>query len=260
MTQVETSLFGVRLCATQPASAVQAIVEQAHRGAGVVCVSNVDMVTRAVTDRKLAGVMTHAFMVVTDGMPLVWVLRARGRPEAQRVYGPELMRQLCIAAAGNGLPVYLYGGSAAELAALQRELLRNMPGLRIAGAESPPLLPADPPFDAAVVERINASGARLVFVGLGCPKQEYWMGNHAAQINAMTAGVGLAFAQIAGLKRPAPGWMSRNGLEWLFRLGQEPRRLWRRYLVGNSKFLWLLLSDAVRRAPRGAKQGKKQDE
>jgi len=260
MTPVETSLFGVRLYAAQQASATQAIIEHARKHAGMICVANVDMVTRAVSDSKLAQVMRQAFIVVTDGMPLVWVLRKRGLNEARRVYGPELMRALCSAAAGEGLPIYLYGGSAGELAALQIELQRAYPALRIAGAESPAMLPADPPFDAALTARINASGARLVFVGLGCPKQEYWMGNHAAQINAMTAGVGLAFAQIAGLKRAAPGWMSRNGMEWLFRLGQEPRRLWRRYLIGNSKFLWLLLCDAVRRAPRGGKQGKKQDE
>lgn len=249
MTQVETSLFGVRLCATQPASAVQAIITRARQSGGVVCVSNVDMVTRAVSDSKLAGVMKQAFLVVTDGMPLVWVLRARGLTAAQRVYGPELMRQLCSAAANAGLPIYLYGGSAPELSALQRELLRTMPTLCVAGAESPPMLPADPPFDGAVVARINASGARLVFVGLGCPKQEYWMGTHAAHIGAVSVGVGLAFAQLAGLKRPAPQWMSRNGLEWLFRFVQEPRRLWRRYLIGNSKFMWLLIRDVLRRAP-----------
>lgn len=249
MKPIETSLFGVRLFAAQTAGATQAIVEHARQHSGVICVANVDMVTRAVSDSKLARVMRQAFVVVTDGMPLVWVLRARGLASAQRVYGPELMRALCAAAACEGMPIYLYGGTDVELAALQRELRRVYPTLLVVGAESPPMLPAEPPFDGAVTWRINSSGARLVFVGLGCPKQEYWMGNHAGRIHAVTVGVGLAFAQIAGLKRPAPTWMSRNGLEWIFRLAQEPARLWRRYLVGNSKFLWLLLMDAVRRAP-----------
>ena len=249
MKPVETSLFGVRLFAAQPASAIQAITDHARSAAGVVCVANVDMVTRAVSDHQLAAVMRRAFLVVTDGMPLVWVLRARGKPQAQRIYGPDLMRQLCVAAAQDQLPVYLYGGSQAELAALQTELRRTIPTLQVAGAESPPLLPANPPLDAAVVQRIKASGARLVFVGLGCPKQEYWMGQHADHIDAVMLGVGLAFAQLAGLKRPAPQWMSRHGLEWLFRLAQEPRRLGRRYLVGNSKFIWLLLRDTLRRTP-----------
>ncbi len=249
MKPVETSLFGVRLFAAQLAAATQAIVEHARHYGGLVCVANVDMVTRAVSDSKLARVMRQAVLVVTDGMPLVWVLRARGMRNAERVYGPALMRALCEAAAREGLPIYLYGGTQDELSALQQALRRAHPSLKVAGAESPPMLPSDPPFDAQVTSRINASGARLVFVGLGCPKQEYWMGNHASHVQAVTVGVGLAFAQLAGLKRPAPAWMSRHGLEWIFRLVQEPRRLWRRYLVGNSKFLWLLLVDVVRRAP-----------
>jgi len=246
MELVETSLFGIRLCAGDPASATRTILKHARQGAGVVCVANVDMVTRAVHDTKLAQTMRLSLAVVTDGMPLVWVLRRRGLPATQRVYGPALMRQLCAEAEAAGMPIFLYGGTAGELSMLQRELLRQHPQLLIAGAESPPLLPADPPMDAAVAQRINASGARLVFVGLGCPKQEYWMANHAPHIGATMVGVGLAFAQIAGLKRPAPAWMGRHGLEWLYRLAQEPRRLARRYLVGNTRFVLLLLRDALR--------------
>lgn len=134
MKPVETSLFGVRLFATQPSSAIQAIAEQARSAAGIVCVANVDMVTRAATDSRLAAVMRRAFLVVTDGMPLVWVLRARGQAAAQRIYGPDLMRQLCVAAARDRLPVYLYGGSPSELAALQDELRRTIPALQVAGA------------------------------------------------------------------------------------------------------------------------------
>lgn len=229
-------------------SAARQILQRARSPGGHVCVANVDMVTRAVTDTKLARVMRQAEIVVTDGMPLVWVLKARGLAATERVYGPRLMQHLCALAADQGLPVYLYGGAPDELQALQQALHASLPRLRIAGAESPPMLPADPPYDEAVARRINASGAKLVFVGLGCPKQEYWMGNFAPHLQPVAVGVGLAFAQLAGLKRPAPAWMSRNGLEWLFRLVQEPRRLWRRYLVGNSKFIWLLLRDSLRRA------------
>ena len=124
----------MRLFATQPSSAIQAIAEQARSAAGIVCVANVDMVTRAATDSRLAAVMRRAFLVVTDGMPLVWVLRARGQAAAQRIYGPDLMRQLCVAAARDRLPVYLYGGSPSELAALQDELRRTIPALQVAGA------------------------------------------------------------------------------------------------------------------------------
>ena len=245
MDLVETSLFGIRLCAGDLTSASRTILEHARHGKGFVCVANVDMVTRAVSDTKLAQTMRHALTVVTDGMPLVWVLRRRGIGAAQRVYGPNLMRQLCAEAATAGTPVFLFGGTEQELSQLQSVLRRDYPRLRIAGAESPPLLPADPPFDQALALRVNASGARLVFVGLGCPKQEYWMANHTSHIDATMVGVGLAFAQIAGLKRPAPAWMSQHGLEWLFRLGQEPRRLAKRYLVGNTRFLLLLLRDVV---------------
>lgn len=244
-----THLFGVPVMASTPDAATRTIIDHAAGGKGVVCVANVDMVTRAVTDTKLARVMQRAFAVVTDGMPLVWALRRRGMPEAQRVYGPALMLQLCAAAASRKMGIYLYGGSPDELEGLQQALLRQFPTLVISGAESPSQLPADPAQDPNLVRRINASGARLVFVGLGCPKQEYWMANHADATEAVLIGVGLAFAQIAGLKRAAPAWMRHNGLEWLFRLMQEPRRLWRRYLVGNSKFLWLLAKDMVRAAP-----------
>ena len=247
MTPVETTLFGVRIFAAHVDSAAQQILRRTQLGGGHVCVANVDMVTRAVTDTKLARVMRQAEIVVTDGMPLVWVLKARGLPTAERVYGPRLMQHLCVLAADQGLPVYLYGGAPDELLALQQSLRASLPHLKIAGAESPPMLAADPPYDEAVAQRINASGAKLVFVGLGCPKQEYWMGNYAPHLQPVAVGVGLAFAQLSGLKRPAPAWMSRNGLEWLFRLVQEPRRLWRRYLVGNSKFVWLLLRDSLRR-------------
>lgn len=244
-----THLFGVPVMAGTPDAATRTIIDHAAGGKGVVCVANVDMVTRAVTDTKLARVMRCAFAVVTDGMPLVWALRRRGMPAAQRVYGPSLMLGLCAAAASREMGIYLYGGSPAELEGLQSTLLQRFPTLIISGAESPPLLPADPPADPGLAQRINSSGARLVFVGLGCPKQEYWMANHADATDAVLIGVGLAFAQIAGLKRSAPAWMRHNGLEWLFRLIQEPRRLWRRYLVGNSKFLWLLAKDMVKAAP-----------
>jgi N-acetylglucosaminyldiphosphoundecaprenol N-acetyl-beta-D-mannosaminyltransferase len=246
MPLIETSLFGVRVCPSTPDQAAQAIHTHALTSPGLVCVANVDMVTRAVNDPQLSNVMTRAFAVVTDGMPLVWALRRRGATFARRVYGPQLTRDLCALGAKSGLPVYFYGGTAQELELMQRELLSVNPSLRIVGAESPPMLPASPPLDPAVAQRINASGARLVFVGLGCPKQEYWMHAHLHHVNATMVGVGLAFAQIAGLKRAAPIWMQRSGFEWLYRLAQEPQRLWRRYLVGNSRFVWYLARDLMR--------------
>ena len=242
---IESSLFGIRLCAGTPLQAAQAVYSHARQSPGMVCVANVDMVTRAVSDRKLAGVMARAYTVVTDGMPLVWVLRSRGLNACRRVYGPQLTRDLCALAAQTGMPVFFFGGAQVELDRMQHQLLVDNPALRIVGAISPPMLPAEPHLDDAIADIINASGARLVFVSLGCPKQEYWMAAHASRVNATMVGVGLAFAQIAGLKRQAPSWMQATGLEWLYRLFQEPGRLWRRYLVGNSRFVWYLAIELI---------------
>jgi len=239
-----TAIFGVRIDATGHALSAAAKVADAAaaRQSGTVCVSNVDMLTRAVRDPGLRQVMHDARMVVTDGMPLVWVLRSlMGMPWAQRVYGPQLMHDVCKLAAQRGLKVFLYGGSTHELTVLQQRLKAELPSLQIVGAVSPPMLPERPPRDPGIEAEIRASGAHLVFVGLGCPKQEFWMAQHAAHLPAISLGVGLAFAQLAGLKARAPVWMQQTGLEWLFRLVQEPRRLWRRYLVGNSLFIWYLL-------------------
>ena len=247
--QMHTSaIFGVRIDATGNAlSAAAAVADAAAaRQSGSVCVANVDMLTRAVRDPALRQVMRNARLVVTDGMPLVWVLRSlMGMPWAQRVYGPQLMHDVCLLAAQRGLKVFLYGGSAQELSALQQRLSADMPDLQIVGAVSPPMLPDRPPRDLDIESRIRGSGAHVVFVGLGCPKQEFWMAQHAAHLPAVCLGVGLAFAQLAGLKARAPAWMQQSGLEWLFRLAQEPRRLWRRYLVGNSLFIWYLLRQMV---------------
>lgn len=252
MNLTEASLFGVRVCASDPASAVSSVLAHARlRQGGIVCVANVDMVTRAKRDPKLRNAMRSAVLVVSDGMPLVWMLRKLGFRRADRVYGPDLMWRLCGECAARGLSVFLYGGSEAEIAGIRAVLERQMPTLKIAGAVSPPMLPVDPPADPQTAAQINGSEADVVFVGLGCPKQEYWMLNNAADLKAVTVGVGYAFAQLAGLKSRAPEWMSRRGLEWIYRLGQEPRRLWRRYLVGNTLFVIYALRELGVRALTG---------
>jgi len=249
---IETRLFGVRVHAGTQADAIDEILGAARaRSGGVVCVANVDMLTRAKSTTKLFDVMARARLVVTDGMPLVWALRLLQKlPRTERVRGPSLTLALCERAAREGVSVFFYGGLANELELMQAELRRRYPTLKIAGAVSPPMLPAEPPADPSLVEQINASGAGLLFVGLGCPKQEYWMQAQQtpqAQLKPISLGVGLAFALIAGTKSQAPRWMSDNGLEWLYRLCQEPGRLWKRYLVGNSLFVWYLLKALVGR-------------
>lgn len=248
----EASLFGVRVCASDPESAAKYVLDRARRSErGTVCVANVDMVTRARRDPKLRDAMRSAALVVSDGMPLVWMLRKLGFSKADRVYGPDFMLRLCRECAHANLPVFLYGGSPDEIRAICRFFEQKLPGLQIAGAVSPPMLPPDPPTDLDIAAAINSSGAKVVFVGLGCPKQEYWMLNNSGHVDAVTVGVGYAFAQISGLKSRAPEWMSRHGLEWMYRLGQEPRRLWRRYLIGNSLFVWYCLRELGVRAVTG---------
>jgi N-acetylglucosaminyldiphosphoundecaprenol N-acetyl-beta-D-mannosaminyltransferase len=161
------------------------------------------------------------------------------------------MIRLCEAAAAHGLPVYFYGGDQASMARLVDALRERVPTLPVAGSEVPPMLPRQPDFEPATAERIRRSGARLVFVGLGCPKQEFWMQAHRAHLDAVMVGVGQAFGIAAGTVPEAPAWMRRSGLEWLFRLASEPRRLWRRYLITNTFFGAYLLGEAASRMVSG---------
>lgn len=250
----ETRLFDVRLHAGRFEQALHTLLDWAAQGrSAMVCLANVDMLTRARRHAALAGVLDHASLVLSDGMPLVWALRRlKALPDAERVSGPSLCLALLARAEQLRLSVYFFGGSGTELPLLLAQLRQRFPALRVVGAESPPLLPEEPPEDADVLARIRASGARLVFVGLGCPKQEFWMRTHAPQLDAVCLGVGYAFPLLAGTQTRAPLWMQRSGLEWLFRLWQEPGRLWKRYLVGNTVFASLVLRALLlRRDSRG---------
>jgi N-acetylglucosaminyldiphosphoundecaprenol N-acetyl-beta-D-mannosaminyltransferase len=244
-------VIGLPVSVGSMATVTQEIVRLARRGAGAhVCVANVHMLVEARRDPALREVLRSAEIVVSDGRPLVWQLRRSGFAHAQQVRGPELMLRVCEAAAAEGLPVYFYGGDADLMAELRVALEHRVPELRIAGMEPAPMLPRQPQVDPATVERMRAAGARVVFVGLGCPKQEFWMAAHRAHLPAVLVGVGQAFGIAAGLLPEAPEWMRRAGLEWLFRLGLEPRRLWRRYLVTNSLFIAFTLREAAVRLVR----------
>ncbi len=240
----ECRLFGLRLTPGEQAPVLSELLRRAQRRQpGYVCLANVDMLSRARHRPALAATLDEAALVLTDGMPLVWALRGLlGLRGVDRLSGPTLTLVLLAQAEVLGLPAYFYGGSEAELARLLAQVRQRFPALPIAGAESPPLLPEEPPEDAAAVARIRASGARMVFVGLGCPKQEFWMRRHAPRLDALCLGVGYAFPLLAGTQTRAPRWMQRSGLEWLYRLAQEPGRLWKRYLLGNSQFLGLCLA------------------
>src|SRR5262249_17413495 len=168
--------------------------------------------------------------VTPDGQPVRWAMNAlHGAGLQERVYGPTLMRRLCESAEAEGISVYFYGGRPEVLARLVQRLGSAFPRLSIAGSSSPPFRPLTPEEDVADIERIISSQAQLVFVGLGCPRQERWAYDHRAQLGRPVVCVGAAFDFHAGALRQAPGWMQSRGLEWFFRLVMEPRRLWRRY-------------------------------
>src|SRR5713226_1347696 len=193
---------------------------------GYVCVSNVHSVMEARRDESLRAVLNAA---VPAGMPLVWVGRLRGCRDVGRVYGPDLTLQLCERAARRGYRCFFYGGGPGVAERLAEALSRRFPGLRVVGAEAPPFRPLTTEEDEEAVRRINAASPDVVFVGLGCPKQERWMAEHRARLRApVLLGVGAAFDFHTGRVPQAPRWMMGSGLEWLFRLWQEPRRLWRR--------------------------------
>ncbi len=240
-------LLGMRVDGLRTSVAADAIVELAAAGAGgVVCVATVHMVMEAFDAPEFQRSVNAAELVTPDGVPLVWSLRRLGLPETRRVYGPTLMRLVCRRAEEQGLPIGLYGGSPAVLEKLRERLLARHPLLQVVFAASPPFRLATADEDASSVQAIEASGARILFVGLGCPKQERWMTAHRESLPCVLIGVGAAFDFLAGAKPQAPAWLQRAGLEWLFRLGSEPRRLWRRYLIQNPRFMFHFARELAR--------------
>jgi N-acetylglucosaminyldiphosphoundecaprenol N-acetyl-beta-D-mannosaminyltransferase len=208
-----------------------------------VCFLSVHGIITSRDDREVAGILNAADVVAPDGMPVVWALRSFGFRRQERVYGPTAMLRLCEDAAQQGHRVFLYGGTQDSLEALVARLSATFPGLPIAGAYSPPFRPLTDEEDESVVRRIVQSDADIVFVGISTPKQERWMFSHRDRLPGMIlTGVGAAFDFHAGKVRQAPPWIQKHGLEWLFRLWAEPRRLWRRYLVTTPRFLplWAL--------------------
>lgn len=246
-------VLGVRVCAQRMEQAVATLAGWiAARRQGYVCVTGVHGVIESHRDPALKAIHNAAGMVTTDGMPLVWLCRRAGHPWAERVYGPDLMLAMCAAAEGREWRHFLYGATDEVLEKLSANLLRRFPGLRIAGTFAPPFRALSPEEDEAIVARINAAQPDIVWIGLSTPKQERWMASHLGRISApVMIGVGAAFDFHAGTKRQAPRWMQRNGLEWLFRMASEPRRLAWRYCVSNSLFLWLLARRVLKRRSAG---------
>ncbi len=251
-------ILGVRVDAVTYESATAQIIEWAReRGSRYVCVASVHGIIEASQDDTFKGVLNGADINTPDGMPLVFGLRRLGEGTASRVYGPDLTLQVCRKAAENNVSIALFGGTEKSLETFVAFLRSSFPKLRIAAAISPPFRPLTDEEDAAYVQEINGSGAGIVLVGIGCPKQEKWMAAHREHIRGVMIGVGAAFDFHSGRVPQAPNWMQRAGLEWSFRLASEPKRLWRRYARVVPLFLGLfgvqlarerLLAPVVRRA------------
>jgi len=220
---------------------------------GYVCVCNVHTLMASAEDPELRTALMASSLNVPDGQPLVWALRALGTPLGDRVYGPELMSRSCERAARSGQRLYLYGGrDQGALVQLALNLRRRHPGLRIVGGYSPPHRELTAEEREAVIGEINRSGADVVWVGIGVPKQEKWMAQMRRHLDApVLVGVGAAFDFHAGLVPQAPAWMQRSGLEWAYRLSQEPRRLWRRYLRYNPRFVLAFAGQLLARRAAG---------
>ena len=207
-----------------------------------VTVTGVHGVMESQRDAELMRIHNAAGMVTPDGMPMVWISRMRGLKHVSRVYGPDLMLDVCARSVQTGWRHFLYGGAEGVADLLAQKLRHRFTGLQVVGTFCPPFRPMTDEEDRALVDRINEAQPDIVWVGLSTPKQEYWMARHVGRLNAaVLIGVGAAFDFNAGIKAQAPLWMQQAGLEWLFRLATEPRRLGRRYLINNTGFVYRLI-------------------
>jgi N-acetylglucosaminyldiphosphoundecaprenol N-acetyl-beta-D-mannosaminyltransferase len=240
-------VFGVGVSAVTYEEAKHAVLAAARtRTSATVTHMSSHGLCMAARDPKFREVINDFDIAAPDGQPVRWTLKWFHRKALpDRCYGPELMIRLCRAAAEEGIVVYLYGSTDEVLQRLVPNLQKQCPGL-IVHAESPPFRQLEPHEIDAAIARINDSGAGLVFIGLGCPRQDYFAKEHKHQIKGVQLAVGAAFDFHAGNKKMAPRWMQKAGLEWFFRLTQEPTRLWKRYLVIHTTFAWLLVRRAVR--------------
>jgi N-acetylglucosaminyldiphosphoundecaprenol N-acetyl-beta-D-mannosaminyltransferase len=237
-TRARATLLGAKIDALSWDRTVMQIASWARRRESrYVCLCNVHSVVTANVDAEFRHVINTADMATPDGMPVAWSLSRMGFPKQPRINGPDLMWRMCDHAARSGTRLFFFGSSEQTLALLENKIRAAFPTVQIAGMVSPPYRKLRAEEEEEIVEQINQSKAELVFVGLGCPKQEKWMAAQRGKIHAVMLGVGAAFDYHAGTLRRAPHWMQRSGLEWLYRLGQEPRRLSRRYLVTNTRFV-----------------------
>ncbi|MEM8501859.1 MAG: WecB/TagA/CpsF family glycosyltransferase [Cyanobacteria bacterium P01_D01_bin.1] len=192
-------------------------------------------------DSHLKGILDKADLVTPDGMPLVWMMRSLGEESQNRVAGMDVFETACKLCQEEKVSIYLIGSTQSVLATMEARLQKEFPNLKVAGLESPPFRPLTKKEDQEIIERINRSGAGITFVSLGCPKQERWMAAHRGELSSVMVGVGAVFPVYAGVQKRAPKWIRELGLEWLYRLSQEPQRLFGRYVKTIPPFIYLAM-------------------
>ncbi len=243
-----TDVLGVHVNALDMAAAVATIEGWIDGGdRRYLCACTVHTVMESAKDPAFRRAVNAAGLRTPDGMPLVWLSRWAGHRQTQRVYGPDLLLALCARSAQTGHRHFFYGGQPGVAEALVERLADRFPGLQVAGTLTPPMLPVGAIEGTETLDRLNSSGADVVWVGLGNPKQEWWVANHRPLLDTpVLIAVGAAFDFHSGRVRQAPRWMQRHGLEWIFRLTQDPRRLWKRYLVYNTQFVLAIVGRSIR--------------
>lgn len=236
-------ILGVGVSAVNPASAIAELARWIKDGEHhYVCVTGVHGIMESQDDPELLAIHNRSGLTVPDGMPTVWAGHWAGFKSMERVYGPDLMPSFIEAGVSQGWKHYLYGGGEGVGDVLEEKLRERFPGVEIVGKHCPPFRPLTDAEEQDVVEMINTSGADVVWVGLSTPKQERWMDRMAHRLDAnVVLGVGAAFDINADLLHRAPGWIQRIGMEWFYRLVKEPRRLAKRYLKNNPRFIWRIL-------------------
>ncbi len=217
------------------------------RKGGYICFSTVHMVMEAYDNPEFAEKVNNADYIVTDGMPIVWVQKLQGAKEASRIRANDLMIEICRYAEQKGFSVGFYGSKPSVLESILRRAEKNFPNLKIVYAFSPPFRNLSAEEDEEITKAINQANPDILFVGLGCPKQENWMADHKNKLRAVMLGVGASFDFFAGNIRECPAWLGNLGLEWFFRFIQEPKRLWRRYLLLNPRFIVLAVLQLLKR-------------
>ena len=242
-------LLGCDITASSRTEAVRAVMERLRAGSGgYVCFANVHTVVTSNLDGATREALNGSFMTVTDGRPIFWLARCFSKGNCEQIPGPDFLPLMVREGSKDGLRHFFLGGRAEVLEKLVGRLKALVPDIEIAGYESPPFRPLNKEETEEMLGRIRAGRADIVWIGLGAPKQEHWMHRHAESLKpAILMGVGAAFDFHAGVIKRAPAIFSGLGLEWFYRLCQEPRRLWRRYLVTNSVFIYLVMKDILRR-------------